>query len=205
MITATLTTTSRLPGRPRQFDMEATLDKALGVFSERGYHGASISDLTDAMGLTSGSVYKAFKDKRGIFLAAFDHYRAKRRGIIDGKVDAAKTGRAKIRALLDVYADASHGLEGRCGCLVVGSATDLALFDDEAAERVALAFEQNEQLLVDLVRLGKADGSVAEHVDIAVASRTLLCLIKGMRLVGKTGRDHAEMAAVAEAAMKLLN
>jgi len=205
MTTAILSPPPRLRGRPREFDMNVTLDKALGVFSERGYHAASISDLTDAMGLTSGSVYKAFKDKRGIFLAAFDHYRAKRRKIIDENVAAAISGREKVQALLNVYADASHGVEGRCGCLVVGSATDLALFDDEAAKRVALAFEQNEQLLVGLIRLGKADGSIPDHIDIAVAARTLLCLLKGMRLVGKTGRSHAEMSAVAEAAMKLLS
>jgi AcrR family transcriptional regulator len=204
MTTTTLSTNPRLPGRPREFDMEVTLDKALGVFSERGYHAASISELTEAMALTSGSVYKAFKDKRGIFLAAFDHYRAKRRKIIDENVAAAKSGREKVQALLNIYADASHGIEGRRGCLVVGSATDLALFDHEAAKRVAIAFEQNEQLLVELICLGKVDGSIPDHVDVAVASRTLLCLMKGMRLVGKTGRSHSEMSTIAEAAIKLL-
>lgn len=204
MITSTIQAT-RLRGRPREFDMDAALDKALAVFSERGYHAASISELTEAMGLTSGSVYKAFKDKRGIFLAAFDHYRTIRRKIIDEKVAAARSGREKVMALLNVYADASHGAQGRCGCLVVGSATDLGLFDDEAAKRVALAFEQNEQLLVDLLRLGKADGSIPDHIDVATTSRTLLCLMKGMRLVGKTGRSHEEMSAVAETALKLLN
>src|SRR5882724_5466348 len=119
-------------GRPREFDIDTALDKALNVFSERGYHAASISELTEAMGLTSGSVYKAFKDKRGIFLAAFDRYRAIRRKVVDDKVSAARSGREMVLALLHVYADASHGEEGRRGCLVVGSATDLALFDTEA-------------------------------------------------------------------------
>ena len=68
-------------GRPREFDVEAALDAALRVFSERGYHAASISELTEAMGLAAGSVYKAFGDKRGIFLATFDRYRAVRRGM----------------------------------------------------------------------------------------------------------------------------
>lgn len=193
-----------LRGRPREFDIDAALDKALNVFSERGYHAASISELTEAMGLTSGSVYKAFKDKRGIFLAAFDRYRAIRRKVVDDKVSAARSGREMLLALLQVYADASHGQEGRRGCLVVGSATDLALFDAEAAKRIALAFEQNERLLVELINLGKEDGSISDHVDVATVARTLLCTMKGMRLVGKTGRSHSEMTSIAETALKLL-
>lgn len=185
--------------------MDVALDKALRVFSERGYHAASISDLTEAMGLASGSVYKAFKDKRGVFLAAFDRYRAVRLGILRNDVSKAGTGREKLLAMLHVYADASHGVEGRRGCLVVNSATDLALFDEEAAMRVAAAFEADERFLGELIRLGQTDGSIRANVDVEAIARTLLCLMKGMRLVGKTDRSYAEMSAVAEAAMKLLD
>ena len=139
MTTATLIETTRMRGRPREFDRDAALDRALQVFSERGYHAASISELTEAMGLASGSVYKAFKDKRGIFLAGFDRYRTVRRGLLDARMAKVGTGREKIREVLAHYALSSHGASGRCGCLVVSSANDLALFDEEAAERVAAA------------------------------------------------------------------
>jgi TetR/AcrR family transcriptional repressor of nem operon len=64
--------TGRVRGRPREFDMDDALDQAIRIFRERGYNATSIGDLTDAMGLASGSLYKAFKDKREMFLAAFD-------------------------------------------------------------------------------------------------------------------------------------
>ncbi len=204
MTMATLTETNRARGRPREFDRDTALDKALRVFSERGYHAASISELTDAMGLTSGSVYKAFKDKRGIFLAAFDRYRAVRRGLLDARMAKVETGREKIREVLTQYALSSYGDSGRCGCLVVGSANELALFDEEAAERVAAAFAANEKLIADLLHLGQSDGSISGAIEIGATARTLLCLTKGMRVVGKTGRSEADMAAVAETAMKLL-
>ena len=57
---------ARERGRPRQFDLDAALDLAMPVFREKGYHSASISDLSDAMQLTAGSIYKAFHDKRGL-------------------------------------------------------------------------------------------------------------------------------------------
>ncbi len=205
MITATISEQSRSRGRPREFDMDAALDKALSVFSERGYHAASISELTDAMELASGSVYKAFKDKRGIFLAAFDRYRAVRRALLDARMAKVETGRDKIREILTSYAISSHGESGKRGCLVVGSANELAIFDQEAAVRVAAAFAANEELLLELIHLGQSDGSIPQTLDAATAARALLCLTKGMRVVGKTGRTEEDMNAVAEAAMKLLD
>lgn len=204
MSTAISDATSRTRGRPRAFDMDAALAKALRVFSERGYHAASISELTEAMELTSGSVYKAFKDKRGVFLAAFDRYRAIRRDLLDTRLAKVGSGRDKVRELLVSYAISSHGVSGRQGCLVVGSANELAIFDKEAAQRVAAAFDANETHLRDLIRLGQEDGSISTAIDSAVTARALLCLTAGMRVVGKTGRSETDMATVAEQAMKLL-
>jgi len=205
MTVATLTPAkTRSRGRPREFDVAAALDAALRVFSERGYHAASISELTEEMGLASGSVYKAFGDKRGIFLAAFDRYRAVRRGMLDAELARAETGRDKLHALIAFYAASSHGETGKQGCLVVSSATDLALFDSEAAKRVTSAFYTDETLLADLIRLGQADGSISADLDTSATARALLCLTKGMRVIGKMGRSDEEMAAVAEAAMKLV-
>jgi len=195
---------SRSRGRPREFDMDAALDKALLVFSERGYHATSISELTEAMGLTSGSVYKAFKDKRGVFLAAFDRYRAIRRGKISESMVGAETGRDKLRALLGLHAVSSHGESGRRGCLVVGSANEISTFDAEAAKRIEDAYTSNEEFILDLIIIGQADGSISPSVDPAAAAISLLCVMNGMRIVGKTGSTAAEMNAVAETAMKLL-
>ncbi|WP_132956632.1 TetR/AcrR family transcriptional regulator [Rhizobium sp. BK251] len=198
------TVASRPRGRPREFDPDQALDKALLVFSERGYHAASISELTEAMGLTPGSVYKAFKDKRAVFLAAFDRYRRVRRRELEEQVAAEPNGWEKILRTLLFYADSSCGAVGRRGCLVVGSATELALFDEEVSDRVNTAFDADERLLRELIRLGQSDGSIPAHVDVEAAARALLCLTKGMRVVGKTGRSPEEMVAVAKAAMRLI-
>lgn len=126
MTTDTLDISPKLRGRPREFDLDAALDEALRVFSERGYYAASISELTEAMGLTAGSVYKAFKDKRGVFVAAFDRYRRVRLQLIDECLAKAPNGYEKLHSLVAFFAEASCGEIGRRGCLVVGSATELA-------------------------------------------------------------------------------
>jgi len=196
---------ARSPGRPREFDIDLALDKAITVFSERGYHAASISDLTAAMGLTSGSVYKAFKDKRAVFLAAFDRYKGVRDALLVDAVASAPNGRERLRQALAFYADSAHGERGRRGCLVVGSAAELAIFDTEVCERVAGSIARNERRFAEFIREGQADGSIDAGLAVEPTARLILCLQQGLSLVGKTGRDRGDMLCVVDIAMKLLD
>ncbi|MEH2472768.1 TetR/AcrR family transcriptional repressor of nem operon [Nitrobacteraceae bacterium AZCC 2161] len=205
MSTLSKTTTQRRgPGRPREFDMEAALDAALLVFRERGYHAASLGDLGSAMNLTAGSIYKAFSDKRAIFLAAFGRYVGLRDAQLHPLLNAEKSGFDKLRALLNFYVESSCGIEGRRGCLIVGSATELALFDAEVAGRVTAALQRVETRLRELIRLGQSDGSISAKVDVNAAAFALLCLLQGFRVVGKTKRTRAEMKAAADQALRLI-
>jgi TetR/AcrR family transcriptional regulator, transcriptional repressor for nem operon len=191
-------------GRPREFDMDQALDGAIRVFRERGYHAASIGDLTDAMGLASGSIYKAFRDKRDVFLAAFDRYTSLRNAQIQQVAGAAKSARERLRDLLAFYLESSRGVEGRRGCLVVGSAVELAIFDRDVAARVGTSLANNEALLAALIREGHLDRSVPAEVDPEETARVMVCLTQGMRVVGKAGRAPPDPAITIEIAMKLL-
>ena len=107
--------------------------------------------------------------------------------------------------MLAVYADYSHGDVGRAGCLVVGSAVGLASSDPAMARRVADLFDSYEERLVRLIREGQEDGSVPGHLDARRSARLLLCVVQGMRVLGKTGRTRAEMVDVARSASRLLD
>jgi AcrR family transcriptional regulator len=185
--------------------MDVALDKAVRVFRERGYHATSIADLTQAMELASGSVYKAFEDKRAVFLAAFDREAKLRGEKLRQTISTAKGARERIRAVLIFCAESSHGVEGKRGCLIVGTAAELATFDNDISRRVTAALRNSESLMADLIRQGRADGSIPAHIDGEATARLMLCLLQGMRVVGKAGRSRAEMTAVADAAMKLLS
>jgi TetR/AcrR family transcriptional repressor of nem operon len=195
----------RGPGRPREFDLDEALDKAIGTFSENGYHATSLGRLTAAMEIAEGSLYKAFGDKRGVFLAAFERYIMLRGERLARELAGARTGRDKVRAVLAIYAENSHGKAGRRGCLVVGSAVDLASSDAEMAKRVAAVFARHETRLVEFIREGQADGSVSSQIDAVVTARLLLCVVQGMRVLGKTGRSREEMTNLVDDALKLLD
>ena len=184
--------------------MDEVTDAAILVFRERGYHATSVADLRGATDLASGSIYKAFRDKRAVFLAAFERYVAvgteQRRLVVEG----AGTGREQLRAFLDTYAAMSSGAEGLRGCLVAGGAVELATLDSELAGRVCEALARVEAVLAGLIRAGQQDGSLATTIDADAAARLMFCLAQGMRVVGKTGRTRDEMDAVAALALRVV-
>ncbi|CDZ41996.1 TetR/AcrR family transcriptional regulator [Neorhizobium galegae] len=200
-----INTATRPPGRPREFEIEEALDKAIVVFSERGYHAASISELKDAMGLAAGSLYKAFKDKRAIFLASFDRYKQVRNALLEQELAEGENGRDKVSRMLRFYAEASHGASGRRGCLVVGTAIELAVYDAEAAERVDRSMARTEAMIDGLIREGQADGSIAPAIDPVTTAHVLLSVTQGLRVLGKTGPNRDRAFSVVDTAMKLLD
>jgi TetR/AcrR family transcriptional regulator, transcriptional repressor for nem operon len=195
---------ARGPGRPREFALDDVLDKAIVVFSEFGYPATSLGKLTEAIGLTEGSIYKAFKDKRALFLAALERYVDLRTARLEQALSGATTGFEQVRAVLELYVDYSSGTMGRRGCLVVGSAVDLASSDPEMAKRVNLIFKVHEKRLVNCVRRGQEDGSIRADMDAESVGRLLVCVVHGMRVLGKTGRSREDMTGPVKQALKLL-
>ncbi|WP_341510230.1 TetR/AcrR family transcriptional regulator [Bradyrhizobium sp. ISRA442] len=193
----------RPPGRPREFDMDTALDRAVRVFRERGYHATSIGDLTAAMRLATGSIYKAFRDKHAVFLAAFERYTARRQEQTRSAAAIGVNGRERVRNVLCSYVEHSQGSEGRRGCLVVGSAVELSALDPEIGARVTAQLRSNENFIAGLIREGQADGSIPRSVAAEDTARLMICITQGLRVVGKA-RLPLDADRLVAAAMKLL-
>jgi TetR/AcrR family transcriptional regulator, transcriptional repressor for nem operon len=172
-------------GRPRAFDTDKALDNAMIVFRQKGFHASSVADLSEAMNLTAGSIYKAFKDKRTLFLRVFERYISVRNADLRARLQQHATGRARIAELLQFYLDSAREIEGRRGCLVVGSTVELQSLDDELSELVRQAVLRNRHFLMSLIREGQQDGSISAALDVDTAAGLLLCVAFGMRVVGK--------------------
>ena len=108
-------------GRPRAFDKDTALDRALTVFWEKGYEGTSISDLTAAMGVNPPSLYAAFGNKQALFKLALDRYEARRDEIL-AEAFAAPTAREAMARLLLGTADRLSDKTAPRGCLMVHGA-----------------------------------------------------------------------------------
>ncbi|HEV3241888.1 MAG TPA: TetR/AcrR family transcriptional regulator [Methyloceanibacter sp.] len=124
-------------GRPRAFDMDQALDQALHVFWQKGYEGASICDLTAAMGINPPSLYAAFGNKETLFREALDRYEAIRDQIM-AEAFAAPTAREAIQRLLEGTADRLSDKRNPTGCLLSsGSARGRGMRSDQAGSRRA--------------------------------------------------------------------
>jgi TetR/AcrR family transcriptional repressor of nem operon len=134
-------TSAKMPrGRPREFDTDDAVMRAMGVFWSRGYHGTSLPDLLEATRLSRGSLYAAFGDKHGLFLRALDRYIDEALSRIDVELDPAKDAVAGLRACLAGYVDRTCGVAGKRGCLVVATAMELAAHDAEVEQRIRRFF-----------------------------------------------------------------
>ncbi|WP_414449059.1 TetR/AcrR family transcriptional regulator [Burkholderia sp. 22PA0099] len=191
-------------GRPREFELEDAARDAMNVFWDRGYEGASLPDLIAGTGLSRGSLYKAFGDKKGLLLAALDLYMSS--GLKASADILSQPGAVKpaIRDSLLRYARLSIGDAGRRGCLVVAMATEMAAHDAEVAERTGRMFRRLQQLYAGAIVRGQASGEIAER-DEQVLARFLVCQIEGMRVLGKTGVLEADMLALVDSAMRILD
>ncbi len=176
----------------------------MNVFWTRGYHATSLTDLLDGTRLSRGSLYKAFGDKKSLFLKALDCYAEAGLQELGDTLAAPGPVKRAIRAALTIYVPLSSGHTGRRGCMVMATAAEMLPHDAEVGTRVQDTFRRIQALLVTAVRRGQGSGEIAIHQDAQDIARFLVCQIEGMRLLGKVGATLPEMAAVVEAAMRSL-
>ena len=186
-------------GRPRSFDTEAAVERAMGVFWSRGYHGTALPDLLRATKLSRGSLYAAFGDKHALFLRALDRYIADALARMDVEFGPRHGPVDGLRIFLAGYVDGTSGASGRRGCLLVATAMELAGHDPDVQGRIGGFFTAMEAKVVGALSRAKAAGELAAGVEPASAARILVCFVEGLRVFGKTGPARAASQATADA------
>ncbi len=131
---------------------------AMNVFWTRGYHATSLTDLLDGTGLSRGSLYKAFGDKKSLFLKALDCYAEA--GLEELGETLATPGSVKqaIRAALTIYVPLSAGPAGQRGCMVMATAAEMLPHDPEVGARVQDMFRRIQALLAERGPARPGDG-----------------------------------------------
>ncbi|MFJ9039498.1 TetR/AcrR family transcriptional regulator [Streptomyces sp. NPDC102406] len=186
-------------GRPRSFDRETALEKAMRAFWEHGYEGTSVSELTREIGIGAPSLYAAFGDKRSLFEEVVRVY-----GVTHGAGPARAlteepTARAAVERMLREAADEFTDPAHPHGCLVIHAATNCTTPEVEQALR-----EQRGASLAaieDRLRQGVDAGELPEHTDIAALARFVGAVFQGMSQQSRDGASKAELEGIADIAM----
>jgi TetR/AcrR family transcriptional repressor of nem operon len=191
-------------GRPRSFDAEAAVERAMGVFWSHGYHATAVPDLLRATKLSRGSLYAAFGDKHSLFLRALDRYVADAMTRMNIELGPHREPVDGLRAYLARYVDSTSGASGRRGCLLVATAMELAGHDSEVDRRIGSFFKAMEARVADALSRAKVAGKLADGVEPSSAARILVCFVEGLRVVGKTGPTPITSQATTDALLDRL-
>jgi AcrR family transcriptional regulator len=188
-------------GRPREFNVEKALDHALKVFWRKGYEGATLSDLTRAMGINRPSLYAAFGSKEGLFRKALDRYAEGPAAYVREALNEP-TARAVAERLLDGAIDlVTHSRNPR-GCLLVQG----ALVCGEAAEAVRRELVARrlagDATLRQRFERALADGDLPADADPADLARYVVTVIRGMAVQATGGASREELRRVADVALR---
>ncbi len=188
-------------GRPRGFDRDLALAKAMEVFWARGYEGASMTDLTAAMGIASPSLYAAFGCKEALFREALRLYAATESEGIWGGLETSPTARAGFESFLQATARMFTRSDKPTGCLVVLS----ALHASELNRTVREELVQGRAAMVDRLearlRRGQREGDVPTRADTRAVAAYFATMQQGMSIQARDGATRATLEAIARVAM----
>ncbi|UEM16548.1 TetR/AcrR family transcriptional regulator [Bradyrhizobium barranii subsp. barranii] len=188
-------------GRPREFDAETALDQAMEVFWRHGYEGATIAQLTEAMGINPPSLYACFGNKEGLLKAALDRY-TKLRGVWMDEVVAAPTARDVAERMLMGIADKQTDPANPPGCLLVQGGIACGSGSENVPFELAARRAQNEDQLRDRFVRAKAEGDLKPGSDPAALARYVSAVSVGMGVMASSGSDLEALRQVASVAVQ---
>src|SRR6185312_11164217 len=189
-----------MTGRPREFDMDKALERAMKLFWRQGYEGTSIADLTRELGVTRPSLYAAFDSKEMLFLKALDLYEV-RAGYREAAL-TAPTAFAYARALLEGAADLHGDKKNPPGCLGVQGALACAPQSDTIRMELTRRRKTGERIIRDRLKRAKAEGDLPPEADPADLARYLSVVIYGITVQAAGGATRKELRSVAELALQ---
>ena len=188
-------------GRPREFDPDKALDRALHVFWRSGYAGASMADLTEAMGITKPSLYAAFGNKEELFRKALDRY-------VDGpggyvQIALAKpTAREVVEHLLFEAADAVTDPNNPPGCLAVQGALSCGDAAESVKQELMTRRANGEQDLRQRFKRAIAEGDLPKQSDAADLARYISAILQGVAVQAAGGASREQLRKIAQLTLR---
>ena len=195
---------TRPPGRPRKFDRDTVLDRAVLTFWEMGYKGASLDDLTESMGINRPSLYAAFGSKHDLFMEVIDRYAA----TLGCKPVMAFHGEAEIKEAVAAFFEASiraATLKGKPrGCLIVSVAVQYAEKDKQVGKKLSGMFAEMDRLIADHFQVAQDKGQLSQKVDPQALARMVISVTHSIAARARVGASREELSRLAKDFMAVL-
>jgi TetR/AcrR family transcriptional repressor of nem operon len=190
--------------RPREFERDVVLDRAMRVFWSRGYEATSIQHLVVRMGIQRGSLYGAFGDKRALFFAAIDHYDRVVTERLLATLEGSGSGKEAIRRFFRLKVELSLEPGRPPGCLVTNSAAELASRDRETAAKVGAVLAKIEAAFRRAVVRAQRAGEIERTRSARALARFLTSSAQGLSVMAKASPDRAALEDIIAVTMAAL-
>lgn len=188
-------------GRPRCFDAAKALDAAMRVFWEKGYEGASLSDLTRAMRIERPSLYATFGNKEALFRQVLDRYAGSVSAFVMESLNQP-TARAAVERLLRSGADALTSARSPAGCLMIQAGFSGAEDSKRIRREINRRRDEAENALRKRLERAKREGDLPTDSNPEDLARYIYTVSHGMAIQAKAGATRAQLHRIAETALK---
>jgi AcrR family transcriptional regulator len=189
--------------RPKEFDRDEVVKKAIAVFRDKGYAATSTDDLLQAMNIGRQSMYDTFGDKRRLYLEALQRYNADGVGEFIHSMSKSSSPLAGLESALLSFA-AKSSAEDAFGCMGVSAVCE---FGQSDADVVTLTETSHMTLAASLerqLRDAKAKGEIPRSIDERAATQFINSTLLGMKLSARGGASHQTLKNIASFAIKSL-
>ena len=195
-------TATPVKGRPREFCVDKALAEALHVFWAKGYDGASMTDLTEAMGITKPSLYAAFGNKESLFHKALDLYESEKLEYTRAALQqptARRVAEYYLRGGVDV-----HAAEGKPqGCMGLISSLACSPEAESIKADVIRRRSSSQRALVERFEQAKREGDLPAHIDAEGLTSLLYAILQGITVQAGAGATRAELEKLVDTSLAL--
>ena len=204
MTTDTQSCAKKGRGRPKVFDREAALDKAMTLFWQYGYEATSLSDLVEATGAKAPTLYAEFVNKEGLFRAVLDHYISR----FASKNEAClfceeQTLLEALRHYFTAVATCFTSKDTPAGCFMINTSAALAASSKEIAKTIKSRHAVQEQTLYKFLQLRQARGEIPAEKNVAELAQFLSCILQGMSISAREGASFETLMQITETTLRL--
>ena len=182
--------------RPKEFDQEKALHRAISVFSQKGFAATSTDDLMQAMDVGRQSMYDTFGDKRALFLKALEVYVAESVRAINAELQTPGSPLAAVRIALIHFAERKD-LSSTDGCMGINAVCEFGMRDEAVTQITRRAAGVQRHTLMDTLKRAQLEGELDAHTDIESLADFFDSTLAGMRIAAKAGKTRPAIKRIA--------
>lgn len=189
-------------GRPREFDVDEALGAALRVFWTKGYEGASLTDLTEAMGVTRPSLYAAFGNKEELFRKALDLYEREKLAYVGEALEAPSSREVVERLLRGALEMQTSDAEPK-GCMRIISSVTCSAEAESIRADLMVRRQSSQRAICERLERAKSEGDLPASSDVDGLCGFILAILQGLALQARSGASKSQLEALVETSLAM--